>query len=226
MSINIDTVITFTRQNTGKHFLDSGFENGRVWQHPAPESMFHVDTDGWVSMSLTHVLAENATTVGDIQEAIEQALADNDNLTWFESGPHVMEERGFTCSARDNTYNSDNDYDQNFVWEVWQRESGRDWVWDTDAVVLVYVHTGADARGGYARPVAVRFDGDAVIPLDPFVSFVPADDHDDDTYEREQGQSRLRDDYPTFVKYDKETQTLTLATKDGEERDFLFHFWI
>ena len=226
MSIAIETVTSFTRQNTGKHFLDSGFENGRVWQSPAPTRSLTVDSDGWVRVSVTHMLAEHAVQVTDVQEAIETALAEDEDLTWFESGPRVMEARGWVQVARDNTYNTDNEFDQDFVWEVWQRPENvdnRDWIYDTDAIALIYAHTGADARGGYARPLAVRFRGmETSIPTEfTPVCFTPMDeDGENSTYEQDSNQYRLREAYSTFVEWNAGGEVLTLANEDGETRSF------
>ncbi len=233
MSIDINTVITFTRQNTGKHLLDSGFENGRVWQSPAPEGgLFTVARDGDVSLTLTGLLARTATLVIEVQAALDAALEADERIGHFEVGPQVMEELGFTQVARDNTYNAETDLDQVFVWEVWQREGEtREWIYDEDAVVLVYAHTGADVRGGYARPVAVRFDGEYSIPVDLVISFSPADAAAEEWCIRrgfaegyfEAGytanpQYRLREAVGEFVEHNREKQTLTFVNPDhGDE---------
>jgi hypothetical protein len=161
--IPMEQVVSFTRQNTGTHFMDSGGESGRVWQRDAPTDRFTICSDGGCSISLSHLLAEGAEVVGWAQEAIEKAWAETD-LNNFEVGPHVMEKHEFECAARNNTYNGEHDLDQEFVWEVWQRPGADDWIWDDDAIVLVYVHTGADVRGGYSYPIAVRFKCEYTIP--------------------------------------------------------------
>lgn len=226
MSIDIDTVATFTRQRTGRHLLDSGDIYGRVYDSPVPTGRFIVGTDGTVSISVTHLLANEATVVPEAQEAIERALAEDDRLGWFESGPHAMEELGYVQAARDNTCNADNDFDQNFVWEVYQRpeRKGKDWVYDREAVVLVYAHTGCDVRGGYARPLAVRFESSEwAMPVVWKVSLTPTDDPDDDTYR--ENQYGCTNDYPTFVSYDPEGEVVTLANDEGE-RSFAIDYWV
>jgi len=231
MSIDINTVTSFTRQNTGRHMLDSGGENGRIWQSSAPTGKFDVSRDGTVSLTLTGLLVEHATLVSEVQEAIEAALAADDDLTRFESGPRVMEERGYRLASRDNTYNGENDLDQCFVWEVWQIDgSDREWFYDDEVIVLVYAHTGFDARGGYSRPIAVRFEGECTIPSDLVVGFYPAsaeteawmtrhgfrEDEFDIGY-HSNPQYRLTKAVGGFVAHDAVTQTLTFENPHYEE---------
>lgn len=232
MTIDIDFVTSFTRQNTGKHFLDSGDAYGRIWQSPAPTGRFAVSRDGTVALTLTGLLVEHATVVEVVQEALEAALATDDDLTFFEVGPHVMEERGYRCVGRDNTYNGENDLDQNFVWEVWQLDgSDREWLYDDEAIVLVYAHTGCDVRGGYSRPLAVRFDGECALPVDLVVGFHAADAQTDEwmiKHAREDEfdigyssnpQYRLTQTVGGFVSHDPEAQTLTFENPHASDDD-------
>ena len=234
MSIDINTVVTFTRQNTGKHFLDSGDAYGRIWQSPAPGDLFSVARDGEVSLTLTGLLAQHATMVVEVQEALDAALAADERLTWFDAGPQVMESLGYEQAARDNTYNGESDMDQVFVWEVWQHEGSRDreWIYDDEAIVLVYAHTGCDVRGGYARPIAVRFDGEYALPVDLVLSFHPANAateewmhrtrHDTDVFSAgysSNPQYRLREAVGAFVSHDPESQTLTFENPSASEDD-------
>jgi len=244
MSIDINIVTTFTRQNTGKHFLDSGDAYGRIWQSPAPTGKFSVSRDGTVSLTLTGLLVEHATVVGDVQEAIEAALADDAHLTFFEAGPRVMEALGYERSGRGNTYNDENDLDQCFVYEVWQREASREWFYDDEAIVLVYAHTGCDVRGGYSRPIAVRFEGEYTIP-DLLVGFRAADEATEqwmikharedefDIGYHSNPQYRLTQAVGAFVSHDPEAETLTFENPHYEEGSdepvtltFSYYHWV
>ena len=196
MPIDIDIVLSRTRQNTGRSLLDSGDYYGRVYETPAPCGLFSVARDGDVSLALTGLLAQTATLVTEFQARLDAAwgsgsrdggagftgpdgeFVNTDALDQFEIGPAVMEAFGYVRVSRDNTYNGEQDLDQNFVYEVWQSEANegsREWIYDETAVVLVYAHTGCDVRGGYSTPLAVRFDGEYSIPVDLMVSFSPAD---------------------------------------------------
>jgi hypothetical protein len=76
--------------------------------------------------------------------------------------------------ARDNTYNGESDLSQCYVWEVYG-ENIADWVYDDDALMVVYAHTGCDVRGGYAYPLFLRCQGDYSIPMDLVAEFFIVD---------------------------------------------------
>ena len=223
--INAATVAEFTRANTGAHFLDSGDAYGRIHETPPPVGQFSVDE--WaVSITLTGLLSEHATMMEDIQRQLDE----RDDLGNFERGPEVMEELGYECLARDNTYNSPNDLDQNFVWEVWAPIGSDDgeWLYSEDAVILIYAHTGCDVRGGYAPPIAVQFeDCEYVLPVCLNVSFDAANEEtaewmDESGFYPEEfsegyssePQYRLRDAVGEYVSHDPESQEITFENPD------------
>ena len=108
----------------------------------------------------------------------EQGVSiDTSGASWFDHGRMIMAFLGYKCHARDNVYNHDNDYDQVFVWEVWSKDKDCvDWIWADDAVMLVYPHTGADPRGGFAAPLAVDMAGRDGNYLDASCGLYPCDD--------------------------------------------------
>ena len=263
MSIEASTVIEFTRQNTGKHFLDSGDYYGRAYESPPPVGKFVVHSDGLVSLTVTGILTEHATVVEEVQDLLKAAWGsgkrgeetsfttpdgvqhDASDLDNFSIGPAVMEALGYECKARDNTYNQETDLDQEFVWEVWCRPDARtdDWIWDEDAVVLVYAHTGCDVRGGYATPLAVQFDGDYTVPVHLTVDFRAADENTEEWMERHNhSEDQFSSGYSSapqyylgeavgdFVSHNPEDHTITFANPhEGEgEPDsvtFSYGFW-
>jgi len=160
MTISIETVSKYTRQNTGSHFLDSGGAYGRIYNKPILKNLASMDGDYGAVISVTHLLAEFAEIHPLHKQFYKYAnRPENVREPWFELGDSFMRERGYTQSCRDNTYNADNDFDQEFVYEIWTPEhSGSDdYLYDDDAVVLIYAHTGCDVRGGYASPMIVTF---------------------------------------------------------------------
>jgi len=263
MSIEIDTVAKFTRQNTGRSLGDSGDHYGRVYETAVPEGNFTVDTDGMVYLTLTGLLAEHATIVQDTQALIDSAWGsgkrgeetsfttpdgvthDASDLDNFTIGPAVMEALGYECKARENTYNGENDLDQEFVWEVWaSTDSDEEWIWDGDAIVLIYAHTGCDVRGGYASPVALQFENsDYSIPVHWTVDFRAADEATEEWLERHgHGEDEFSSGYSSapqyhlseavgdFVSHKAEDQTLTFANPhEGEDEPetvtFGYGFW-
>lgn len=264
MSIERSEVIKFTRQNSGRHFLDSGDHYGRVYDTPAPDSKFRVDSDGEVYVTLTGLLSEHATQKDDVQDLIDAAWGsgkrgevttfttpdgvehDATDLSNFSIGPAVMEALGYEFKARENTYNGESDLDQDFVWEVWTPvdSDSDDWIWDEDAVVLVYAHTGCDIRGGYATPIAVQFeDSDYSLPVHLTVDFHAADEateewldrhgHNEDEFSQgysSNPQYHLSEAVGEFVSHNTEGQTLTFKNpREGEDEPetvtFVYDFW-
>ena len=265
MSIAPTTVTKFTRQNTGRHLLDSGDHYGRVYESPAPKGSFSVSEDGNVFVTLTGLLTEHATVVEDTQTLIDSAWGsgkrgeetsfttpdgvthDASDLDNFSVGPSVMEALGYECKARENTYNRETDLDQDFVWEVWTRPDSDtdDWIWDEDAVVLIYAHTGCDARGGYATPLAVQFaESEYSFPSDLIVGFRAVEgateewmerhDHGEDEFSQgysSNPQYHLGEAVGDFISHKEEDQTLTFANPHkGEEEPatltFGYDFWL
>lgn len=154
----------FTRFNTGRSLCDSGFESGRGWQQPVdPAGPTYESANVFdCCLSTTQLLADLFEEHPSLTDLFENT-AEYIEGTWFDAGREFMERLGYTQIARDNTYNGENDLSQEYVWEVWEIDESPDWIWaDTardhpikgipNTVVLVYVHTGADVRGGYAKP--------------------------------------------------------------------------
>ena len=129
-----------------------------------------MDGDFGAVISVTHLLAEFAEIHPLHKQFYKFAnRPENEREPWFELGQSFMRERGFKESCRDNTCNGDNDFDQEFVYEIWAPEysDSSDYLYDDNAVVLIYAHTGCDVRGGYASPMIVTFpDCECVMPLD------------------------------------------------------------
>jgi len=61
-------------------------------------------------------------------------------------------------AARDNTYNSENDFSSNFVFSIFQPEDASDWCYSDDVFVVVETHLGGDVRGNYGPLRVYRVD--------------------------------------------------------------------
>lgn len=99
--------------------------------------------------------------------------------SWFDLGREYMQRRfpHWECLARENTYNVESDLDQCFVFEVWG-EPGSDWAYlgPEESMVVVYVHTGCDVRGGYGQPIFCHSrGGEYALPLDWVAGFYPVE---------------------------------------------------
>jgi hypothetical protein len=114
----------------------------------------------------------------DLQKQFDEwvALEENSDLNWFEAGEKFATEvLSLTQLARDNTYNGENDLSQTYVWEVYSESDNGDWIYNDDALMVVYAHTGCDVRGGYAYPLFLRCQGDYSIPMDLVAEFFITD---------------------------------------------------
>lgn len=165
------------RENTGAHFLDSGSAYGRHYEgalipREAPEVRWSRGVEYPVvntGVFLDNCLEHEQSVQEEFEHWAEQP--ENANYNWFEAGRLFMEEKGFELKGRGNPYNKDNDLTQVYVWEVWfkQDSEATDWAYiprrDRDDYLLVlYVHTGCDVRGGYTRPYFAQSQGEYTLP--------------------------------------------------------------
>jgi len=197
--MDYERAVHFTRYNSGRHFLDSGDAYGRHHESekdPENETLIYpAKPEGAglfdVSISTNQLLVDCFEEHESITQQYENLASKENDLSFFELGVAVMEKLGYRQVARDNTYNNENDYSQDFVWEVWHSpevSDGRDWVWQSGRdtfgytcpltgedlphiVVVLYIHTGCDIRGGYSPPIFGAFCGETVIPFHACVEF-------------------------------------------------------
>lgn len=104
-------------------------------------------TDEWIAEKFE----EHEQLTDDFNEF---ELECNRYSSHFDDGREFMESQGYYCHARDNTCNTENDFSDGFVWEVWTKnEHESDWVYADDAVCVLYLHRGGDIRGNYGGPL-------------------------------------------------------------------------
>jgi len=177
------------RENTGKSMCDSGDHYGRHYEKaPIDDSEPIVTFDGkWNCATIeTSLFLEQWSGGVDDELQAQWEKWDDENgseLDYFESATTFCEEvLGLTRHARDNTYNSENDLSQNYVWEVWGNEDTSDWIYpDENTVSVFFIHTGCDIRGGYSKPVFVRPEdsGDEYsVPMNLVAGWYPIEAHD------------------------------------------------
>ena len=175
MTKNLETITKAFRFNTGKSMLDSGDFYGRHYDKPPisdeqPLVKVHVyGNEPSATIETALFLAETCEVDFAIQAQFEEwaALEENSELSWFEAGEtFATDVLGLTQLARDNTYNNENDLSQDYVWEVYSDSDKGDWIYDDEAIMVCYAHTGCDVRGGYAYPLFLRCQGDYSIPMD------------------------------------------------------------
>jgi hypothetical protein len=180
MSKTFETIAKAFRHNTGASILDSGSAYGRHHERPPiQEETPAIAIDVWhnditATIETAHFLAEQTEVDFELQERFEEwaSQEENSDLSWFEAGEKFATEvLGLQSLARDNTYNSESDLSQCYVWEVYAEEDKGDWIYADDSLLLVYAHTGCDVRGGYAYPLFLRSTGDYACPMDQTAQF-------------------------------------------------------
>jgi hypothetical protein len=149
-------------ENTGVHFLDSGFDNGRMWQRNSkktiqdfynePEELYTYDNtynEIQRTVSVFHYLSgldldnvcehfnkRQGKDWGGNNGALEDTYGVSDDASEFlQSRYEVVVDRTW------NTYNGDSDLSQIL--------QGSNLTIDGEDYILIQVHGGADARGGY-----------------------------------------------------------------------------
>lgn len=209
-----ERALEFTRYNSGKHMMDSGGESGRSWQQPPPPNSMVVGD----SICLTGVLVEHFEEDSDLNAAYHEWVGDKDG-SWFETTSEFMEEHGYTEVARDNVYNTENDFDQVFVFEVWSLDGDEDWYYSDDVVIVLYVHTGADVRGGYSPPLFGKWTMEGNLPELRLTWYAEPGNPDSEAAAEEFNQCGQEQTRYSIEREGYETEALPeggfTATKDG-----------
>lgn len=200
---NLQTFLRYCRYNSGSHFLDSGGAYGRHHEKPAiaekcPEVVcearsFDYKGERRVDVTATietgHFLAGKLNIDREMQAQFEEWAADRDE-SWYESAQVFCEEvLNLTKAASDNVYNHEQDLSQVYQWFIYQSEgASRDWIYDSDALTVVFIHTGCDVRGGYSAPLFCRSNGEYAVPVDHCAEFYAVEGTDADGNELERDE--------------------------------------
>lgn len=141
------TLVAMLTENTGTHFLDSGGENGRMWQRNQGKDFEKEKSvtleDGYFTVSLYHYLKETLS-VDTVCKIINAYFKENDIHWSTEVDFNDIESRiGEVENIGDhfNTYNWSAPFSQDFQGIMFDFEGGH--------YVLLQIHNGADIRGGY-----------------------------------------------------------------------------
>jgi len=132
------------KENTGVHFLDSGMDNGRMWQRNASkvfakEPVVTLD-DNYFTVSLYHYLNE-VLEIDEISKIVNKNIK-KQGVSWC--GEFDFDMLTFECDEikeQFNTYNWSAPFSQDFT--------GIQFVVNGENYILLQIHNGADIRGGY-----------------------------------------------------------------------------
>ena len=143
-------------QNTGSHMLDSGGAYGRNWQRNQnktlqdfknePQVAFENDGDGFYSytISLFHYLMSDNIELDELCDSFNSLKCDNWDSEIYgvsEKQEKWIEKQGFEIGDSFNSYNGESNLSQ--IIQGTYLKLG------VDNYVLLQIHGGCDARGGY-----------------------------------------------------------------------------
>lgn len=173
-------IAAMLKENTGRHFLDSGGENGRAWQRNQERNFADEEPatlDGSygeisVTVNLYHWLVDRLEYCEDLTEKFEEwanASEDRKEMPWLalmeEWADEEMEATGLYGSDKPftvNTYNHESLLSQTIQFTYFTLDTDN----HSGAFVLLQIHGGADVRGGYTAPKIFQvtdYDGTSIL---------------------------------------------------------------
>lgn len=175
-----DVIAGMLTENTGRHFLDSGGAYGRNFERNAglTTADFQAQPDAtwgyggeYAILSLFHFLNHRLDFDAEIQADFDRFAEERPDDGWLSlMEDFVAENFPGGMSAVVNTYNHENSLSQDIQYIVVDPD-GTDYIYGNDVFVLLQVHGGCDARGGYTAPKAFRVCGEVGLFDDNDVEF-------------------------------------------------------
>ena len=167
-------IYSMLTENTGTHFLDSGGENGRGWQknktksiedfENEEEEVYQIDAkykEIYRTVSVFHYLTNNLEIdeicqhFNSLQNAFNNWDADaNVYGVSFQAFEYLQNNFDIEVQGSWNTYNGESDLSQIL--------QGANITINDDDYILIQVHNGADARGGYTDAKLLKMDEDLI----------------------------------------------------------------
>ncbi len=151
-------------ENTGRHMLDSGGNGGRNWERnqninfeETPETTFSMaygEID--LTVNVYHWLKARLDYDSEMTERFTAFSADSDEPWLYDMETFVdmlEDESEITERYLCNSYNNESLLSQIIQFIQWTDEYN-------DTYILLQLHNGCDARGGYTRPYAFKVSDD------------------------------------------------------------------
>tara|TARA_R110000772_G_scaffold194656_1_gene305427 strand:+ start:1019 stop:1732 length:714 start_codon:yes stop_codon:yes gene_type:complete len=161
-----DLIFSMLTENTGVHMCDSGGDNGRMWQRNAnkcvadfeaePQELYQYDpkyNEIYRTVSVFHYLTNNlevddiAFNFNELNTEAEDYKADckEDDASLygvsFNAWLNLVKDNDVEVQRSWNTYNGESDLSQIL--------QGANLTINEEHYILIQIHGGADARGGY-----------------------------------------------------------------------------
>lgn len=160
-------IIKMLTENTGTHFLDSGFENGRMWQRnqgknfiSEPEvniEFYEGDDTPLITVSTFHYLSGvlNLDPFAiKVNAMLKRKRIKGIDAHWVGECEDVLENYNEQIEWKGDQFNTYN-YENNLS----QILQGRVFIYDNTPYVLLQIHGGADVRGGYTDTQCFELKG-------------------------------------------------------------------
>jgi hypothetical protein len=151
-------IVKMLLENTGKHFLDSGFKNGRAWQRNKGKDFekenkvtldFYDNGLQYFTVSTFHYLSE-VLELDIFAKKINKYLNGQRNKDidshWVQECSELLIDKYNIELIGDtvNTYNYENNLSQILLYTIFKNSND-------DIYCLLQIHGGADVRGGLYR---------------------------------------------------------------------------
>ena len=167
-------------ENTGRHMLDSGGENGRSWQRNQVKSLEDFKNEARTrfdvkyydaTISLFHHLTEKLTYSPEWTAAFNEYAATRED-GWLELMESFPTEMGMKRLFTENSYNRESLLSQVIQYTVMDTGS--------ETLVALQIHGGADVRGGYTAPRVFSIDSEYDLIMEDAAIFCTGDAVDSD----------------------------------------------
>ena len=149
-------IVKMLLENTGTHFLDSGFENGRMWQRNKGKDFdkenkvtldFYDNEFQYFTVSTFHYLSEVLELdifAKKINKYLNGQRKKDINAHWVQDCSELLIDKYSIELIGDtvNTYNYENNLSQILQYIIFKNSND-------DIYCLLQIHGGADVRGGY-----------------------------------------------------------------------------
>ena len=166
-----ETIYSMLIENTGTHMLDSGGANGRGWQRNQKKTIedFENEQDEvyqldakykeiYRTVSVFHYLTNNLEVdnicehFNNLQNAFDNWDADADVYgVSFQAFEYLQNNFDIEVQRTWNTYNGESDLSQIL--------QGANITINDEEYILIQIHNGADARGGYTDAKLFKLEG-------------------------------------------------------------------
>lgn len=170
-----DEIKNMLCENTGKHFMDSGGENGRMWQINAKRDITKLPEFYFIGDSLIintyHWLHERVEYMEGFTTQLHEYFEKADEWDYMAAREWVEEIGGELEGDVVYTYNCENQLSQDVQFSLFRL--GKKYY------VVLQSHNGADARGGMSTPRVFRVKDDSYCMFD--FSFLSLQDEDGET---------------------------------------------